>query len=341
MKEGPLREILAKLDVEVVRRDDEGWLRCRCPFAELGYHDRGTDNTPSFFIKISASEISGFGCFTCKEHGRISSLVRKLAEERKEDYGKLALEADLAETPDSFEDYEKKAEYDADPIPLEKAAYMSLYPSAWSVPDARNYLVGRGISEPTATLLQLQYDDEDRRILFPVFDRDNELFGFTGRSIYSKEQIDETNQRRKLAGYKFDYPKVKDYIGLPKERLLLGENLIQPDKPLWVIEGLFAFAHMIEIGVRKICNPVAPMKSSISKYQRDLIIGYNLPTYLVFDDDPAGNHGTFGRSRDGAFYLLKQHVPTFAPLYPHGKTDPDFLTYDDVELMIIDPDARR
>lgn len=339
MREPQLKEILNKLDVQRVVRDGK-WIRAECPFAEF-YHDRGTDRSPSFFVSVSATELSGFGCFTCKEHGRISSLVRKLEHLRKEQYPGLAMEADLSETPDSFEDYERDFDAEPDPEPLNKSAYMTMYPPAWNHADSRNYLISREISGQTTDLLQLQYDDEENRVLFPVFDYKGDLYGFSGRSVLTDEAIDKRHELRIAAGHPRGYKKVRDYTGLPKERLLLGEHLIEGDKPLWIVEGLFAFAWMVELGVREICNPVATMGSRLTKYQRDLVVGYNRSVYLVYDNDAAGEMGIYGREghrEDGALLMLKDHVPTFVAMYPEGKNDPDTLTFDDVREMIEEPE---
>lgn len=334
MKEPQLRELLAELDVEVRNRTHDSWLRCPCPFAEFK-HDSGKDSDPSFFAKIESNGLSGFHCFTCKEHGRMSSLVRKLEHYRNEDYGNLAIRADLLETPDSFDEYDAPMDIDIDPDPLNKAAYLSMYPLAWENDKSRAYLLGRAIGEETSYTLQLQFDDEELRILFPVFDFRGELYGFSGRSILSRDEIKRLNSSGKL---RVEYPSHRDYAGLPKEKLLLGEHLIDKEKRQWVIEGLFAYAHFVEIGARDLVNPLATLGSQMSVYQRDLLVDYNRLVYLGYDNDAAGEVGIYGIERDerrpGALKLLQGHVPVIVPLYPEGKNDPDELSFYDVEEMI-------
>lgn len=195
-------------------------------------------------------------------------------------------------------------------------------------------------------LLQLLYDPDEMRILFPVFDFRKELYGFSGRSILSDKEIDDLNNRGR---YRTEYRKIRDYTGLPKEKLLLGEHLIDPKKPLWIVEGLFAFAHMIEIGMQVIANPIATLGSRMSSYQKDLIVDYNVPAYLAYDNDAAGEIGIYGpavtneegeivHEGGGALDLLSPHVPTFIPLYPEGVNDPDGLTLDQVREMIENPE---
>jgi hypothetical protein len=153
-----------------------------------------------------------------------------------------------------------------------------------------------------------------------------QTFGFSGRTILGDE---------------YNGPKVKDYPGLRKERFLLGEQLAKKGRPFWVVEGLFALAHMIEIGVHHHFNVVALMGSSMSKYQRDILLYYDQPVYLCLDDDMGGTQGLFGSwnqklndfSGGGMIDQLKEHLPTMLPIYPAGVTDPDVLTLEDVLTM--------
>jgi hypothetical protein len=344
MNEPNLRRILAGMMVEVIELTNDGWLKCACPFAPY-LHSTGTDRNPSFFAKVDPGGLSGYHCFTCKQKGRISSLVRALEHYGKISYGNLAMEADLAEVPESFGSYETAPEMELDPEPLNKVAYMNMFPLAWEHADSQAYLTLRGISKETTERLRLQYDDEEQRVLFPVFNYEDELFGFSGRSILKQDDIDAINVDRRARGRYIEYSRIKDYAGLPKEKCLLGEQFIKEQKhlPLLVVEGLFAFAHMIEIGVTEFCNPIAPMGSRLSKYQRDLIVSHNRPVYLLFDNDAAGDIGIYGKRDEegnamggGAFDMLKKHVPTFVPLYPEGKDDPDSLEKWEVQEMMID-----
>ena len=265
MKEYDLRKILGRLDVDGLEKNHNGWLMAKCPFAEY-LHTKGTDRKPSFFVRADSDGPSGFHCFTCKQHGSIRALINQLAYYRDTDYNSLALQAMILEVPEKFSDYESDAvSFGELPTPLNKAIYAAMYPSATRFPAAIQYLQARNIQIDAVKKLKLRYDPEGQRILFPVFGADQELYGFTGRSIIP----DDLRPK--------DSPKVKNYSGLKKEHRLLGEHLIDNDKPILVVEGLFALAHMIEIGVCKFCNPVAIMGSALSSPQRDLLISYDRP----------------------------------------------------------------
>lgn len=329
MKKQDLVDILGELDIEVLHFNYRGWAVARCPFAEF-LHERGTDHSPSFNVRVDATGPSGFWCFTCKQKGRISSLINRLGHYRGERYNSLALKAEVMEIPDALPDFEQEPEEALRQEAINPALYMAMYPLPAEDEDAVAYLKKRGISRKTAELLELRYDPERRRILFPVFDYKRDLYGFTGRSIVPDKLRSEK------------VPKIKNYAGLRKELRLLGEQLIEKGKPIIVVEGLFALAHLIEIGVAKFANVVAVMGSSLSEAQRDALLFYDCPVYLLFDNDAAGDMGLYGLwdaqrqeyEGNGAVDLLSKHVPTFVCLYPEGKNDPDELVCDDVEEMI-------
>ena len=116
----------------------------------------------------------------------------------------------------------------------------------------------------TAEQIGLVFDEARDRILFPIRGRDNALYGFSGRII---EPVP-------------DEPKVRDYEGLPKRHLILGSHLWHPGKPLLIIEGLFGYAHMIEIGAPEHANIGAILGSVVTEEKAVLIRNEGAPTYM-------------------------------------------------------------
>ena len=329
MIESRLVSILDQLGVSVLGKNGAGWLVSRCPFAPH-YHARGMDRKPSFFVKVDPFGISGFNCFTCKQKGSVSGLVRKLAYLNGENLRELALEAELAEIPDDFGEYERVFQRE-EAKPIEEEIFVGMYPSAWDVADARDYFRSRGyVSSPKAKhaceTLELLYDDREQRILFPVRDSQQNLYGFTGRSILPERKYPSE-----------DYPKVKDYHGLRKDQLLLGEHLFKPDLPILLVEGLFAEFTAVYQSVELEATPMATMKASLSKHQAERLIDFGNPVFLLYDDDLAGDAGLYGPMRDGAHAgggavdLLREEIPTSVVAYPadEGKGDVDSWTLND------------
>jgi hypothetical protein len=214
----------------------------------------------------------------------------------------------------SLEDYQRID----DPKVIDEAICANMYPLAWEEPASRFYLQDRGITQEAAELMRLVYDPDLYRVLFPVRCEEGHLYGWAGRAIYPEDE-----------------PKVKNYPGLKKEHRLLGEELWQEGKPAFVVEGLFAYARLISIGAREICNPVAILGSDMSIFQRDLLANHGEPVYLCLDLDSAGEIGTYGSDRlPGAIQLLKSYVPVMVALYPHDRQDVDLFEFQDVKEII-------
>lgn len=222
------------------------------------------------------------------------------------------------------------------PEPLIEEAYEGFWPDAWDVQVAREYLQKRGISEGTSRKIGLLYDDEKRRIMFPVRDRAGGLYGWSGRATYSDAR-----------------PKVLDYEGLPKRHLLLGEHTWSEDRPLVIVEGLFAYARMVELGVDEFANVGALLGSELTLEKAEIIRTFGGRTFMLVDADEAGDACIFGPVKEvipssdpetadtvirddskGAITLLKDYVPLFIPAFPEGKTDPDELTLEEVKFML-------
>lgn len=331
MNEPNLKSILSELDIVTVHKSPRGWLVAKCPFAEFT-HEFGTDSNPSFFIKVNPEGYSGYNCFTCHQHGNIPKMIQALEAYRSHDYNSLLIRASMYETPESFKSWEEVLVGEVQNVePVDTDIYFKLYPKVTEFRDAMEYLKGRDISIETSEILEMRFDSEESRILFPVYDYKKNFYGFTGRSILPKS---EWPSKR--------YSKVKDYAGLKKDRMILGEHLIREGMPLLLVEGLFALANMIELGVDSFCNPVASMGSFLSTYQRDVLIGYGEPVYVMYDNDAAGKQGMYGTlGRDGKHVgngvvdALKPHVPTYSVIYPDGVEDPDDLSYEEVYKMVL------
>ena len=326
MREKPLRDLLEELDIKIIGKNHRDWVVCSCPFSPY-LHERGTDRRPSFFVKVEDNGLSAFKCWTCHQHGNMRSLVSKLEYHRGEDYNRLLMRAFLDETPDTFASYEDRIAMQAPPEPLEETTIVGMFPLAWEDKAARAYLTSRGITAAASYVMELAFDPEQLRILFPVRGGSGELYGWAGRSILSADALERHH-----------HPKVRNYAGLRSEYRLLGEHLAQKGKPMFVVEGLFAYAHLVSIGARDLCNPVATFGSNLTVQQRDLLASHAAPVFMCYDLDAAGELGLYGNPKDpsvpGALKMLKEHVPTMVALYPQGVDDVDDFTLDHVARIL-------
>jgi len=333
MTEGKLRELCRALNIQITHKNHKGWLVGPCPYAPF-LHEFGTDRNPSFNIHVNHEGYSGFKCWTCKQSGNLSKLINKLGDLREENYAKMAVGALMDETPESFEDFDAKDSYMEEVkeiTALEATIYLRMYPLATEAPEAVAYLRGRGITRAAAETMDLRYDPDERRVIAPVYDWEGKLYGFNGRTVL--EGRDYPSEK---------YPKVKDYNGLPKNDLLMGEHLAQEDRPTVVVEGLFALLHIIGLGVREYANPVATMGSHLSESQRDRLIDHDATVFMLYDWDLAGRAGLWGEEKEdgtcvggGALDILKPHLPVYRCLYPEDVEDPDDLDAESLRAMVV------
>jgi hypothetical protein len=327
MDEPTLRQFLSRLGIRAERTNRRGWIPFPCPLAQWT-HERGRDSRSSAAARVNTEGPSTFVCKACHQHGRFSKLINLLATYRQDDSLRpLILAADRAEAESvlaaGFDAFERPVVID-EIEPLVEAQFDGLYQRAWDVPDAREYLDRRGITETASDIIGLVFEPGQRRILFPVRDHPGRLYGYTGRAIDADITL-----------------KIRDYYGLPKRHLVLGEHLWQHGKPLVIVEGLFGFASLIARGVLEIANIGALLGSALTPEKAARIIDFDEPTYLLLDNDQGGDIGLFGtlkpdgtREDNGAVARLTGHVPIYLPEWPDGLADPDQLDFADIQRML-------
>lgn len=334
MNEIALRKILTQLGIKVAGRHAD-WLQFSCPFAKWTHRNK-SDTNPSAGAVIDMEHASTYYCYGCKMKGSLSSLVRTLENYRGKKYPGLALEADVADAQIDFGDFETRKFEDDDVLgePIDEAALGELYEPAWDVPAARHYLKERRIGKDTALHLELGYDPDEARVIFPVRHVNKGLYGYTGRSILKPEQYPYAN-----------YPKVRDYLSLPKRNLMLGAHFVgerpDPSYPIFVVEGLFGYANMFEIGADEYVNPVALMGSEFTPGKVGILREWDTYTVLAVDDDEGGETALWGAydakinrfKGGGGIDKLRGHIPFSVPAWPEGKNDPDQLSLEDVKRM--------
>lgn len=361
MKKSDLTRIMNALGLRIASENAKShYLNCSCPFAPFGLHKNSSDHSASFGCRYDDRGISSFKCYACKQKGSVRNLARRLGSLRRVDYSAIIAEIQALEggaiSTIGFEPFDK--EHDFSPIiePLNEAIYDGLYPAAWDVPEARDYLIDRGISPETAENLGLLYRDiymierQDGSvgewfrgdILFPVRNRDGQLFGWSGRTT------------RDAFGVK---PKVYDK-DLPKRHLILGEERWIEGRPTIIVEGLFGYAWLIEIGVEEFANVGALMGSVLTPEKAAILKAWGNPVVALLDNDQAGDVGLFGALnedgvRDGDQALVPQLIGSLlvtVPEWPYlpqpvqrndgswkeQKEDPDELVLDEVRAMVFE-----
>ena len=292
---------------------------CPCVLARWT-HQKGGDSNPSFGISVHDESTSIFHCFTCHEKGPLTYLLERLESFTGEDLSGLREQFAVGEEfGPPLREWQGRGRESAESIgPPLTSEYLDLYEWPGDFEVAKTYLKGRGITAQTCKRLQIQFDPDEERILFPVFDTSGALYGYSGRAVERGVE-----------------PRIKDYHGLPKRGLLLGAHLVGEADKVLVCEGLFDYAWLQQMGfpaVALLGTELTPEKATILKSLRK-------PVYCFTDCDEPG----FDAAESIAAQLIA-HVPVFEVEYPVEckiGDDPAVLSQADVEMMIADAELFR
>jgi hypothetical protein len=306
-----VKRIASGIGLRNFKYRENDWSVFSCPLApykaEHGYRE---DRHPSAGM-ISKNDILIWNCLCCKSKGNVNNLLDTLGGLRKTDYSHLKYECDEVYIPD-FDSLNTESFIDVEPFDsyLASLLFESLDNKAIA------YIKKRGISLDTAKKLNLLYEPEYGRIVFPITDTKGVIYGYSGRAIDAE-------------------PKIFNYGDVPISKFLLGTFPLPKKNPFLVVEGLFAFAKLHELtkDIPFNYNIVALMGSSASKEQIQTMIEYGQnPVYLLLDGDAAGEAGV-----QRILKLIGDQLPVFKLKYPEGKSDPDELTQEELLAMVRSP----
>lgn len=288
MDEANVRYLLSNLKIPHQRATFTGskqrtrWMTISCPFAPWT-HAKRTDTNPSFGITLKEGDRSAYKCLSCGMKGRLAGLPTRLGGYRKVDYSKLRAWAESVEFSASISKPLPKWE-EADPVAIdynikhsadtEVRGHVDNFPRALGL----SYLRKRGLTFQDILRLDLRYDADHKRVLFPVYDHNDKFRGFTGRSIMD------------LKKWTKEIPKVKDYYGLNKREVFL--HLKGKHEGIKLIgEGLFDFATFVRHGY---LNSRAILGTALTPEKVALLIDEAEPVYFFMDNDLAGWQALFG-----------------------------------------------
>lgn len=267
----------------------------KCPF-----HKGGQETKPSFSVNLTKGV---FHCFTCHEAGPLAKLLRMLkvprsvidAEmrtlkphlDRQRENHRLA-KKHVFETRDPF-----KADY---VLPEELLGVYELCP---------NKLVNDGFNPALLQQLEVGYDRQTHRIMYPLRDMYGNLAGFSGgattEGTWPKYKVYQ-GRRRRLDG-RWEPGDFGDWFDerFPDYRcenhdFLWNFDSVWPrliddnNTALYVVEGFKACMWMIQNGFE---NTVALMGSYISERQQQMLHRLGCWVTICTDNDAAGRRAAF------------------------------------------------
>ena len=163
-----------------------------------------------------------FNCWHCALKGKSFIWLLKLAgAANPNQYKKLFNETRRINIED-IDNIFGKEEVRKNKLTLPKS-YESLFRNIEKMfyKPALKYLLNRGLEKEDVLKYDIHYSVSDQRVLFPSYDRDHNLNYYVARSIQPFEK------------YKY-----KNAMASKRE-VIFNEHLIEWDKPLYVVEGIF------------------------------------------------------------------------------------------------------
>ena len=145
-----------------------------------------------------------------------------------------------------------------------------------------NLMMSKGISLEELNLIDLSNTNHDtyiNRIMFPLYNKDGKVIGFSGR-IYDNSNLNKYQNTKETPIFKkrenlFNYHRAKEEI--------------RKEKKVIVMEGFMAVIRAYTIGIR---NVVATMGTALSNEQASFIHKLSNTIYLCYDGDDAGKKAT-------------------------------------------------
>lgn len=289
-KRESVENLLEKANVWPLLTQGEN-IQCGCPFAPYTHkHKHDVDRSPSMGLLVTSDEEpTRINCFTCDWKAGVKGdgpkgvhrLFLELAKHDKERWGSFVDEAASIEEVDleaifmglRSRGYGTHEEHDrGDPI----EAWQW---SPFKMVDRPGYLLDRGISSETADAWGVGYDKHENRVVIPIRDRDEVLWGAVGRDVTGRSKM-----------------KYKNYWNFKRRYTLVGEHMVRDDTELVVCEGpLDALALWDVLRKNDLLDSysvVSTMGAEVRKEQVDLMVSLSSKVIIAFDNDRAGKIAT-------------------------------------------------
>lgn len=306
----------------------------RCPF-----HKDGKETRPSFSVNVTNGV---WQCFTCHVSGSLPKLLRALGLPRNK------IDAELKDVKEELElnrkrvAWKKQARWQAkDPFMADYVLPESLLkPYEW----CPTKLVEAGFNMQWLQWLDIGFDRQNQRVMYPIRDIYGNLAGMSGGTViagtypkykvYQGPHIDPISQKQVGSDYGpwFD-EQHPDYF-IHNHKYLWNYDQVYPrlffgkePEPLIIVEGFKACIWLLQHGWS---NTVALMGSSMSDHQRNLIHRLNAPVILFLDNDSAGRDATDDIGKE----LRKIQPGVTIALYPAEAGQPDDLTPEGISAAI-------
>lgn len=294
-----------------------GWVISRCPLGPWR-HENGESGPEVFGIKVEPGD-AHTNCFACGWHGSMGDLVVTMRHLNKAQPAVTVKWGDaLRMVEEAQDDTAIDFDYpDIEEMMMGLRAKEHVYPDWWldsfqswrDSPLAGAYLGARHIPDAVADTLDLRWDTKEKRVCFPVHDFKGALRGLHGRAV--EKGVD---------------PRYRMYTYAKKNNPIvwLGEDWIDLNKPIVVVEGPFDLASVFRV-YRNVTSPLF-VNPSVEKLMR---MADALEWITLYD---RGKGGEAGRKKVtsvlGADHIIHHLEP------PAGRKDPGECTTAEIAEML-------
>lgn len=264
---------------------DNQWVRCSCPLAPY-FHASGTDNHPSFGIKVNNGGLSNFNCFTCGS-GTLPLFMHKItwtlgvSPDVHEFFIHREFLPEDAVSDQFYLEYKDLFSQEFDkPTPISVPSdVLAEYPrlsnttgeGKYEISRVKDWLEDRGISYDLAVDYQIRVSPQDRAIVFPIVDTDGLTYLLHARSrvnkIFYYLNPSNTGHLDKVWGR-------KDFW--------FGIQHADMTKPLILVESETDLLRLRSLGVENVIASCGP----VGDYKLERISSPKV--YLGFDSDLGG-----------------------------------------------------
>ena len=248
--EGQIESILRSADIKIGGEIDTHFLLF-CPF-HYNIH------TPACEIDKSNGM---FICFSCGESGGLIDMVMRVTNRNYFEATRLI--NSKKDNIDIERVVDEEIDRPLDTPEFDMALIKRLHDDLKNSSHAREYFLGRKITESSMKEFMLGYSPKQDMVTVPVFDEFNKCLGFVGRSIDGKA--------------------FKNSTGLPKSKVLFNLNKSKRS-PIIVVESSFDAIRLHQVGLKA----VATLGATVSRYQISLLQKYATSIIICPDNDDAG-----------------------------------------------------
>jgi len=319
MKDESLTKLMQMLGSTPAPHHRAGWFVASCPLAPWR-HEGGSDHNPAFAIKRETGD-AFCNCFACGFHGTLSELIiemrhlNRVSPKIQAPWGEAFAYVEQAEddtllnldSPDIEETLEAHANKNHEFPQWWLDSFATWREIEWAV----DYLHSRHVSPEIADFMDIRVDIIEKRICFPVKNFQGKLMGLHGRAV--EKTVEPRYRMYKQAGF------INPHIWL-------GENWIDTDKPILIVEGPFDLTSVLRVYPNS-CSPLFANPSA-EKIRR---MADALEWITLFDN---GKGGDAGRTKISQI-LNKTHIIHHARLDPYLK-DPGDASIDQIRAALID-----